>query len=92
MKKVRIIFASLAITIASVSVFASSLVTTTFYRSSASYDEVPGTLPAADCFQSTTVTGCDSGSNQCTVPAPGDKIYLVSKIVDTSPCVLVKKP
>lgn len=93
MKTVRIVFAFAAITAAGVSVFANSLVLTTFYRSSASYTSVPTMLPPADCAQSLTgaVTGRDTGSNQCTIPAPGDKVYLVSKIIDNDPCILVKK-
>lgn len=81
---------TLAISIAGVFLYTNELFVTTWYRSAASYASVP-ISPLPDCNTVISIIGCSgTGGVVCTIPAPGDKVYLVSKIVDSDPCELAR--
>lgn len=92
MKKVRVVFSVLAVTIASASVFANTLVVTTFWRSSTTVSSVPGSA-TPDCAVQITLNECPATTGQiCTIPADSEgNLYIVSKKVDSPTCVLARK-
>lgn len=88
MKTLRLTFAVCAVTIASVSVFANNSLVTKFYRAPS-----PGTTsPVPSCILANeiSITGCEGTASQCTVVI-NDETYVVSKKIDSNPCVLAKR-
>jgi hypothetical protein len=93
MKNVRIAFAVAAITLASASVFANSLFVDQWYRSAVSYVTLP-TTPTPDCNTVITTQECfPENAVQCTIPAPNNRLYIVSVRIDDADdqCELAKK-
>jgi len=83
MKKVRGVFAIVAILIAGVGVYANSVFATVYYR--ATTPNLQGALCQTVISQP---AGCGSGSNQCSVTISGSTYY-VSRIVDAGSCTRI---
>lgn len=80
MKKIQILFAALAITVASVGVFASSMVTTTYWRA-----QTPDGADQEECFEQVTITPCEGSINQCRLDVFNNgNLYRISKKVSPS--------
>lgn len=93
MKSIRIGLACIAVAIASISVYANSLVVTVFYRSATTVTTVPSTATPS-CFQAIATQGCLTNTGTiCSIPADGDgNLYLVSKILDgETECKIARK-
>lgn len=92
MKTVRVTFAAFAIAIASVSVYANTLVATTFWRSSGTIANPNPGSATPDCAVQITTTECPATSGQiCTIPDGDGAYYVISKKVDGPTCELARK-
>ena len=94
MKTVRMLFACLAVAIASVSVYANTLFVNTFYRSNTQYSGVPTSAPA-ECAVTIATQACLASSGTiCTIPVDVDHNYVVSKVLTgqtIDDCSIAKK-
>jgi hypothetical protein len=95
MKKIRMILASAAVVLAVGGVFASTLVTTTYYRPSfANSDQTTGVF----CNEAVTTlcndlagTRCVQSESYSTPMGTVVKSVIISKIVDNNPCAAVNR-